>query len=122
MRKNSIIKFIIYGIVGLAVLGLIIQLFGNTTGFLLNILVSIIIGITIFGLIYFFILGGRNKSTDAKKYKQAVRQSKSKYSHTNQTPIIKQQQTNPLKKKSKKRPSHLRVIDGNKSKRKKAGL
>ena len=121
MRKNSIMKYIIYGIVGLAALGLIIQLFSNTTGFLLNILGSIIIGLAIFGLIYYFVLGGRNKSTDAKKYKQAVRQSKSKYAQNQQTTILKQQ-PNPLKKKTKKRPSHLRVIDGNKSKRKKAGL
>ncbi|MEN2464724.1 SA1362 family protein [Ornithinibacillus sp. JPR2-1] len=122
MRKNSMMKYIIYGIVGLAVFGLLMQLFRNTVGFLTHLFVVAIVGLAIFGLFYYFILGGRNKSSDAKKYKQAVRQSKSKYTHHQQTPNVKHSQPASLKKKSKKRPAHLRVIDGNKSKRKKAGF
>ncbi|WP_246521329.1 MULTISPECIES: SA1362 family protein [Ornithinibacillus] len=122
MRKNSMIRYIIYGIVGLAVIGLMMQLFLNTIGFLFQLFVAAIFGLAIFGLFYYFILGGRNKSSDAKKYKQAVRQSKSKYTHHQQTPNVKHSQPSSLKKKSKKRPAHLRVIDGNKSKSKKAGF
>ncbi|WP_026906668.1 SA1362 family protein [Paucisalibacillus globulus] len=120
MRKNSILKYIIYGIIGLAAIGVIFQLFTNATGFLTSILVAVIVGLAIFGLLYYFVLGGRNTSSDAKRYKQAVRQSKSKYSQTSSTQTVKNKhQVDPIKKKLKKRPNHLRVIDGNKSKRKK---
>ncbi|WP_096270565.1 SA1362 family protein [Paucisalibacillus globulus] len=120
MRKNSILKYIIIGIVGLAGIGLIMELFTDATGFLTNILVTAVFALLIFGLFYYFLLGGRRTSNDAKKYKQAVRQSKSKYTKSTSTPTVKNK-TQPIsiKKKVKKRPNHLRVIDGNKSKRKK---
>ncbi|WP_229740656.1 SA1362 family protein [Ornithinibacillus halotolerans] len=113
-------KFIIYGIIGLAAVGLVMQLLTNTTGFLSNIFMTVIIGLAIFGLFYYFVLGGRNRSSDVKKYKQAVKQSKSKYAqYQNTSTARKPKQPNPIKKKASKRPSHLRVIDGNKSKNKK---
>jgi hypothetical protein len=120
MRKNSILKFIIYAIVGLAALGLVMQLFGNTTNFILNLLVTAVFGLAIFGILYYFVLGGRRSSSDTHKYKQAVKQSKSKYTPNQSSSTVRGQvQPSPIKKKVKKRPSHLRVIDGNKSKRKK---
>ena len=120
MRKNSILKYIIFGIIGLAAIGIVFQLITNATGFLTNMLFTIIFAAAIFGLLYYFVLGGRNTSSEAKRYKQAVRQSKSKYPQNRATQTVKNKhQVDPIKKKLKKRPSHLRVIDGNKSKRKK---
>ncbi|WP_042145894.1 SA1362 family protein [Paucisalibacillus sp. EB02] len=120
MRKKSILKYIIIGIVVLAAFGLIMELFTNATGFLTNILVAAVFALLIFGFFYYFLLGGRNLSSDAKKYKQAVRQSNSKYTQSRSTPTVKNKyQVDPIKKRLKKRPNHLRVIDGNKSKRKK---
>ncbi|MFD2045981.1 SA1362 family protein [Ornithinibacillus salinisoli] len=119
------LKNFIYIIIGLAIVGLISQLFTNTTNFLLNILITIGFGAAIFAVIYFLFLKKRTASPDMKKYKQAVKQSKVKYKQQHD-PNVKSstthrtQQQVPLKKKiSKKRPNHLRVIDGNKSKRKK---
>src|SRR5690606_11308399 len=120
MRKNSILKYIIIGIVGLAGIGLIMELFTDATGFLTNILVTAVFALLIFGLFYYFLLRGRGTSKCSKKYEQAVRQSKSKDTKSTSTPTVKNK-TPPIsiKKKVKKRPNHLRVIDGSKSKRKK---
>lgn len=74
-------------------------------------------GLVLFAAIYFLFF--RNRGTDeTKKYKQAVKQSKRKYKR--QTQAVKTR-TQPVvtKSKFKKRPSHLRVIDGNKTKKKK---
>lgn len=115
--KNSFVRFIIYGIIGLAVLGLIMQLVNNTSNFLFSTLTSIIFGLAIFGLLYYFVLGRRNNSSDDKKYKQAVKQSHSKYATHKSAPKNRSQtKISPIKRK--KRPNHLRVIDGNKTKSK----
>ncbi|WP_246187537.1 SA1362 family protein [Ornithinibacillus caprae] len=118
---NKLSTFI-YIIIGLAAIGLISQLFTNTVDFLLNILIMVGFGAAIFAVVYFLFLKKRAPSTDMKKYKQAVRQSKTKYKQNtsmNMKPSQHRSQQVPIKKKIKKRPNHLRVIDGNKSKRKK---
>jgi hypothetical protein len=80
----------------------------------------IIVGLALFGILYYVVYGGRKSSTEEKKYKQAVRQSKSKYKpYQSNMPTYQNQQPSSIKKKVKKRPTHLRVIDGNKTKRKK---
>ncbi|WP_249871973.1 SA1362 family protein [Oceanobacillus saliphilus] len=111
----------IYLIIGFAVIGLFSQLLGNTVNFLTNILLMLGFGAAIFALLYFFVLKkrGPSNSNDMKKYKQAVKQSKSKYKQPNQVNFhasnnIKQQL--PQKKKRNRRTSHLRVIEGNKPK------
>lgn len=117
MKKNSFVRFLIYGIIGLAVLGLIMQLINNTSNFLINTFISITFALAVFGLLYYFVLGGRNKTSDDKKYKQAVKQSHSKYVQNKAAPRANSHtKINPIKKK--KRPNHLRVIDGNKTKSK----
>jgi Tfp pilus assembly protein PilO len=118
MSGNKIAT-LVYIIIGLAVIGLISQLFTNTIGFLTNIFVMLAVGLAIFGVIYFVFLRKKSPSTDAKKYKQAVKQSKAKYKsqNTNRPATVKNKKTQPVqsRKKLHKRASHLRVIDGNKS-------
>ncbi|MFA1821562.1 SA1362 family protein [Virgibacillus oceani] len=118
MSGNKIAT-LVYIIIGLAVIGLISQLFTNTVGFLTNILVMLAIGLAIFGVIYFVFLRKKSPSNDAKKYKQAVKQSKTKYKNQNpnRSSMTKNKKPQPVqsRKKLHKRASHLRVIDGNKS-------
>ncbi|TMN20788.1 SA1362 family protein [Lentibacillus cibarius] len=110
-----------YAIIGLAIIGVIAQLFTNTISFLMSVLMMIGFAVAFFALIYFFFLRRGNSSNDAKKYRQAVKQSKSKYnpkqSNPNHTASQRPQKAG-TKKKRNKRASHLKVIDGNKSKRK----
>ncbi|GLO66552.1 MULTISPECIES: SA1362 family protein [Oceanobacillus] len=114
--RNKSMTILVYIIIGLAAVGLFSQLFGNTISFLSRILVTIVIGAAIFGLLYYFFVR-RNSPTnteDRKKYKQAVKQSKTKYNSTS-SPIPKKA---THKKKRTKKASHLRVIEGSKSKKK----
>lgn len=109
-----------YLIISLAAVGLVSQIFTNTKSFLTNILVMLGFGIAMFAVIYFIFLKKKAPSNDMKKYKKAVKQSKAKYKHN--TPVksthTKKQVLNPSKRKPNKRASHLKVIDGNKSKEK----
>jgi len=107
-----------YLIIGLAVIGLISQLLGNTVNFLSNILLMLGIGVAIFGVLYFFVLRKRTSSNtdDMKKYKQAVKQSKSKYNRRHDTVASVAKTSHTPKRKRNKRASHLRVIEGNKPK------
>ncbi|MGY0693017.1 SA1362 family protein [Virgibacillus sp. FSP13] len=117
MNRNKF-SILIYIIIGLAVIGLVSQLFTNTTSFITSIFTMIGFGLAVFAVIYFVFLRNRAPSSDMKKYKQAVKQSKSKYKDTKKQPQTKHTQPLQMKKKTHKRASHLRVIDGNKHKRK----
>ncbi|BAC13854.1 SA1362 family protein [Oceanobacillus iheyensis] len=113
--KNKSMAILVYIIIGLAAVGLFSQLFGNTISFLSRIFVTFLIGAAIFGLLYYFFVKRQSPTNteDRKKYKQAVKQSKTKY---NSTSSIPKKPTN--KKKRTKKSSHLRVIEGNKAKKK----
>lgn len=119
MGRNKI-SIWIYLIIGLAAVGLVSQLFTNTAGFLSSIFVMMAIGLVIFALIYFIFLKNRGTSNEMKKYKQAVKQSKTKYTKNSSPQVKSAMQPKPLqmKRKTHRRTSHLRVIDGSKSKRK----
>ncbi|GEN87411.1 SA1362 family protein [Oceanobacillus sp. FSL W8-0428] len=119
--RNKAVSIFVYLIIAFAAFGLISQLFGNTAAFLSRLLISIGIGAAIFGLVYFFLIrrqqpSGRQQD-NMKKYKQAVKQSKSKYGRQNAVTTASNQKPGQ-KKKSTRRTSHLRVIEGNKSKKK----
>ncbi|MRH43152.1 hypothetical protein GH741_10720 [Aquibacillus halophilus] len=122
MFRHKLSPFI-YLLIGLAVLGFGTQLFNNTASLLINLLLMVAIGAVIFGIIYYFVLRKRT-SNDIKKYKRAVKQSKMKYKKEQPgkqtvTQAVKKNSALINKRKdSKNRPSHLRVIDGNKQKRK----
>jgi uncharacterized membrane protein YuzA (DUF378 family) len=115
-RKKS--TYLFYGIMILAGFGLLTQLFGNTRNFLTSILMMLGVAVVFFALFYFFINRSRGSSDEMKKYKQAVKQSKSKYEQSTpgkRTPIPSKQNAF-VKRKGKRRPTHLRVIEGNKNK------
>ncbi|AXI09440.1 hypothetical protein CUC15_11130 [Oceanobacillus zhaokaii] len=119
VRKTiSILTFLI---IGLAVVGLVSKLFTDTANFLFTILIVIGSSAAIFAVFYFVFLRNRAPSNDMKKYKKAVRQSKAKYKSDNirNTKVVNKKQPDLIRKKRNKRTAtHLRVIEGNKSKRK----
>lgn len=119
--KRKKIAYLFYLIMILAGFGLVTQLFGNTRGFLTSMFMMLGFAVAIFALLYFLVNRSRGSSDEMKKYKQAVKQSKSKY---NQAAPKKPAHVPAINKKAatarkvKKRPTHLRVIEGNKSKEK----
>ncbi|TXL67953.1 hypothetical protein FHP05_02725 [Cerasibacillus terrae] len=118
MKKGKASLFI-YVIIGLAIIGVTSQVFTNLTGFLVRTLTGLAISALIIAGIYFFFFRNRNNSNEMKKYQQAVKQSKRKYSNTNKPKHNQTKKESPIRKNANKKYSHLRVIDGNKSKRKK---
>lgn len=120
---NKIVSAVIYLIIGLAVIGIAAQLLTNTMGFLKSLFIMIGIGVVIFGVLYFILSKNRTSDDEMKKYKQAAKQSKLKYDRgpsKTGSPASKKQMTTKSKRRLKKRPTHLRVIEGNKSKKKRA--
>lgn len=122
MVRNKL-SILVYVIIGLAVIGIFSQLLTNTSSFITNLFFMVGIGVAISAAIYFIFLRKKAPSDDMKKYKQAVKQSKTKYKQQT-SPNLKsstKKHVQPLqmKKKTTKRAGHLRVIEGNKSKRKK---
>ncbi|MBM7597987.1 uncharacterized membrane protein YuzA (DUF378 family) [Virgibacillus halotolerans] len=115
---RKLFPVLIAGIIGLAAVGLITQLFTNTMSFFTSIFIMIGVGIVIFAVIYFVFLNKKPTPNEMKKYKKAVKQSKAKYKQekpANYTVNANKKQ-GIQKKKRGKRPTHLRVIDGNKPK------
>ncbi|MCF3941745.1 SA1362 family protein [Oceanobacillus alkalisoli] len=119
--KRKKIAYIFYIIIALAVFGVITQLFGNTRNFLMGMFMMLGFAVAIFALLYFVVNRSRGSSDEMKKYKQAVKQSKSKYQQTTPKKPKQPESFNrkyPRTRNGKKRPTHLRVIEGNKSKAK----
>lgn len=121
------LPMVVYLLIALAVTGIAIKLFNNPVGFLKSALITIAIGAAIFGFVYFVLFKNgtaqaSNQSSEMKKYKQALKQSKAKYS-TN-LPVKSKSRTKPtstkgqVKRKFSKRPTHLKVIEGNKKEEK----
>lgn len=120
MKRNKL-AILVYVVIGLAVVGLFSQLFGNTKNFFINIFIMLGITASIFALFYFVLQRRRGSSDDMKKYKQAVKQSKHKHQQKpapKNTPQPKVKRNTGTVRKGKKRTTHLTVIDGNKSKEK----
>ncbi|WP_077308722.1 SA1362 family protein [Terribacillus halophilus] len=137
MRKSGS-SIIVFVLVGFAVIGIGMQLVTNPAAFFQNVLVWVG-GAVLFGALLYFILTrlrGRStggSSSDMQKYKQAVKQSKQKYKQPKATPAKKTTKSAASitkasaarKKRSVKdrsRAPQLRVIEGNKQKRKKSSI
>ena len=103
-------KYIVFAIIGLAIIGLVGQLFTNPGNFLRSILMMIGFAVIVGGLLYYFMYQRGGQSQNAK-YRKAVRQSKKKYGspQSNQHYIKK-----PAKIRHSEARAHLRVIKGNK--------
>ncbi|WP_186575815.1 SA1362 family protein [Aquibacillus kalidii] len=117
------LSLFIYLLIGLAIFGFATQLITNTASLIINLLVMVAIGAVIYGALYYFVLRKRN-TNELKKYRKAVKQSKMKYKKDSvgQKSFSKMtKQPSPLKnnrKPTRERATHLRVIEGNKHKRK----
>lgn len=113
-----------YAIIGLAVLGILTQLFKNPAMLFKSIFMIIGVGILISVVAYLLITKGLAKSnsksnSEMKKYKQAVKQSQLKYKQSSTIDVLKtSKNVSPEKKNAIKRRSHLRVIEGKKTKNK----
>ena len=114
---------LIYLLIVLAIFGFLFQLFTNTGSLLANLVVMVAIGAIVYGAVYYFLIRPRTPN-DIKKYKKAVRQSKNKYNKEqskSKQMVHSSKKHSPLlqkKRHTKERATHLRVIDGNKHKRK----
>jgi len=124
-NKFPIFLFII---VGLSLLGVGYRLLTDPKGFLVTILGILGFAALIFAVVYVVFFRNRgsvSNSDEMKKYKAAVKQSKQKYQQPKTNKMMKssnkkQSKTVPLKRKSqRKRVNHLRVIEGNKTDKKK---
>lgn len=121
MKRNKT-AYLFYGLILLALFGLVSQLFGDTRNFIMGIFMMLGFGVAVFAVFYFLVNRSRGSSDEMKKYKQAVKQSKSKYqqSTSRDTTRPSAKQKFQSKQKGKRRPTHLRVIEGNKPKDKDA--
>lgn len=117
---RKLFPVLIAAIIGLAAVGLVSQLFTNTVSFFTSIFIMIGVGIVMFAVIYFVFLNKKTSTNEMKKYKKAVKQSKTKYKQEKPAnySVNATKKSDNQKKKRNKRATHLRVIDGNKSKRK----
>lgn len=106
-----------YFIIGFAVIGLASLLIKNPSSFLITIFTTIIMAFIIFMIVNAFLgrrMGGGGANDEMKKYRQAVKQSKQKYKPNDRSPQKTKNMPGKLRRK-RRRPSHLRVIEGKKS-------
>lgn len=122
--RNRKFPIFMYFIIGIAVIGLLSILLKNPSSLLMTLLGTVFFA----GLIFFLVtallnrngqsgIGMRATNDEMKKYRQAVRQSKQKYGQSKKRAFYtatpqKQQGKAKLKRR---RPTHLRVIEGKKS-------
>lgn len=109
-----------YVVIALAVVGLISALIVDTAGLITSIFTSLLIGALLFGAIYLFFIK-RKRSDELTKYRKAVKQSKRKYNtNTKKTsmPTSLNMSSMKLSNSNRKDAPHLRVIEGNKGKKK----
>lgn len=104
-------KFLLYALIGLAVIGLGSQLIFNPSQ-LIKTTALVILGAIVFYLIFRFLFRNRFGSDEMRKYRQAVKQSKLKYQKSTHNQGNFVQNKKPLRK----RAPHLRVIEGRKQK------
>ncbi|KGX88855.1 SA1362 family protein [Pontibacillus litoralis] len=128
---QKVAKPLFFTIIGLAIVGIAYELMTNAGAFFTQMLITIGIAVVIISILYFimnkFVF---NQSNDMKHYRKAVRQSKMKYGKTKSSSIKNKTKPTTFKNKTsvksekltknrpRKKPSHLRVIEGNKNKKK----
>src|SRR5690625_1660626 len=121
MRHNKL-QFVLYILISLAIIGVVSSLIQNPGSFLVQIFMIVAIAFVVF-LIFSYIVQRRSpqSSSEMKKYRQAVKQSKEKYQQHEPRKIRQRNQggsanikknASHRKKRRMKRHSHLRVIEG----------
>lgn len=123
---NRVAKPLIYAIIGLAIIGFGYRLFTDTTSLFTELLIGAAVAVLIIGVVY-FLFSKRNggNSNEMKRYRQAVRQSKKKYGQTKNSKLSNKVKPSTFtsngsnkQKQVRKDAPQLRVIEGNKSKKK----
>ncbi|MGP4072460.1 SA1362 family protein [Piscibacillus sp. B03] len=104
-------KYFVYGIIGLAIFGLIYNLFVNPVNFFKSILMMLGFAVVI-GVVIYYLFVGRHKGGQDSNYRKALKQSRKKYGK-NTVPFTKQNGPSKIQRTTKK-SSHLTVIKGNK--------
>src|SRR5690625_581310 len=99
---SRIASTLIYLVIGLAVIGVAAQLLTNTVNFFTSVFIMVGVGVAIFAVLYFLVLRQR-PSSEMKKYKQAVKQSKIKYKDSNEGTNRSPKKLNALNKRKKTR-------------------
>jgi len=126
--RSKIVPITVYAVIFLALFGFGYNMIADPTGLLKNVLMILGFAVLISVAFYFLFMKKRQvaaPSSDMKKYKQAVKQSQQKYKKPAPpaSNVIKHKQVSKIKKKTqKKRSSHLRVIEGQKTEKKDRAL
>lgn len=115
---NKKFPVMFFAFIGIAFLGLGYQLLYNPAGFLFKLFISLGITLAMFFVVYKIFFQRRNESSEMKKYREALKQSKRKYGSDRETKKtvtnIKSQRKN-RRKSQRRRHKHLTVIEGAKS-------
>src|SRR5699024_10183196 len=109
---------LIYGIIALAIIGILSELFTNALNFVTSILIIMCVAARIFSAFLYILHRNKGSTTtsEKKKHRPAVKQKKRKYkNHGKSTSKQTNLTTTRGRKKVRRRPHHLRVIEGNKS-------
>ena len=118
-RKNP--PLFIYITIVVAVIGFLSAMITDTSGLIKSILTSLLVGGLLFGAIYLLFIRKR-RSDELTKYRKAVKQSKRKYQTDPQKSAANANYKFTTIKRSvtstRKSAPHLRVIEGNKGKKK----
>lgn len=120
--KKSFTPVLMTGLISLGIIGLCISLFQKTSQTLQTIVGFLLVTSIIVGAFYWFTQN--KKSTDEKKYAQALRKNKKRkpVSISGQTKSSSERPANkrnilPLTLRKNKKAAHLYVIDGKKKKK-----
>lgn len=105
-----------YIIIGLAVVGLLAMLLTNPLALLKRLATLLLFGVIIYTVIRMILRNKSSSTNEMKKYRQALKQSKQRYRYHEKSSHRKQ--INSSRRRRNKRPTHLRVIEGQKSKNK----
>jgi ABC-type nickel/cobalt efflux system permease component RcnA len=110
---------LLYVIIGLAGIGLASFVFKDPSSLLKVLVTTLVIGLVIFLIVNAIfkrrMYGSGVKADEMRKYRRAVKQSQKKYQSPNRTVYQNSYPQTAPKRKHKRRPTHLRVIDGKKS-------
>lgn len=107
-------NWIPYIIISLAIIGFLSMIIVNPIGLLKSLFSLIIIGAIIFGLIHLLLNRNHTNHNEMKKYRKALKQSKRRYQNYSTAKSLRRPKTKTVRKR--RRPTHLRVIEGKKSK------
>ncbi|WP_277673437.1 SA1362 family protein [Piscibacillus halophilus] len=109
MSQNA--KYFVYGIMGLAALGLFYNLIVNPVSFFKSIFMMLGFALVIGIVLYYFLIGRRRTGQNAN-YRKALKQSRKKYGR-NTVPFSKPNEASKIQRTNRK-ATHLTVIKGNK--------